>query len=95
MKKTMGVFLLVGVLVGTVAAMQQGGQQAQPEMWEYKTIPFKVEIGDSVEKNTRLFDTTLNREAEAGWQYAGPCCHMGTDHFGINYVVLKRQIFLR
>lgn len=95
MKKAFFFLVLAGLLFGTVAAMQQGGQQDQPELWEYKTVAFKIEVGEPVEKITRRFDNILNRGAAAGWQYAGPCCHIGTDHFGIDYVVLRRKIIQR
>ena len=92
-KKIAPFLLLAGLLFGTVAAMQQSPQEKQPEIWEYKTVTFKIEVGEAVEKITRRFDMVLNREAESGWQYAGPCCQMGTDHFGIEYVVLKRRVY--
>ena len=61
-----------------------------PVVYQYKTIPFKVEVGDDTSRIQAEFAGTLDREAANGWEFAGRCGHLTGDHFGIDYVVFRR-----
>ena len=58
--------------------------------WEYKTVIFKVEIGNELTKYREDFQDALNREARQGWEFVGRCAHLTGERYGIDYIVLRR-----
>lgn len=84
-----------GLLVAVVVAVLTVNVRAQwanvpPTQFEYKTVAFKMSLGDDPEQLPAAFTAALNREAAAGWEFAGRCLHVDMDEFWVDYVVLRR-----
>lgn len=75
-----------GVLFVNMAAAPDN----TPIEWEYKTIIFKVEIGNELTKYRTQFQDALNRESRQGWEFIGPCAHLTGERYGVDYLVLRR-----
>ena len=83
----------VAALVLAMLALNMApAPRLSPGQWEYRTIVFKVEQGDPVAQLQAQFDGILNREATAGWEFVGPCAHLTSGHYGIDYLVLRRRV---
>ena len=81
------------VLILAVLTLNLGASpRLEPGQWQYKTVVFKIEQGDPVASLQAQFDGVLNRESEAGWEFVGPCARLSDDHFGIDYIVLRRRV---
>ncbi len=77
---------VLGVLVLNLAA----APDYTPIEWEYKTIIFKVEVGNELAKLRGEFQDTLNRESKQGWEFVGRCAHLTGERYGIDYIVFRR-----
>ncbi|MBN2022709.1 MAG: DUF4177 domain-containing protein [Pirellulales bacterium] len=82
------VFVVLGVLLLNVAA----APAVLPGQWQYKTVVFHVQEGDSVAQQQRAFESILNREAANGWEFVAPCARLSGNGFGIDYLVLRRRV---
>ncbi len=80
------IIAVAAVLVFNMAAATDDA----PIQWEYKTVIFKVELGNELTKYRTEFQDALNRESRQGWEFVGPCAHLTGERFGIDYIVLKR-----
>ena len=80
------VLVVLGIIIFNMAAATDD----TPIQWEYKTMIFKVELGNELTKYRTEFQDALNREARQGWELVGPCAHLTGERFGIDYIVLKR-----
>jgi hypothetical protein len=81
-----------GLVVALLVLNMAPARQLVPGQWEYRTVVFKVEQGDPVAQLQAQFDGILNREATAGWEFVGPCAHLTSGLYGIDYVVLRRRV---
>jgi hypothetical protein len=81
-----------GLIVVLLALNMAPARQMLPGQWEYQTVIFKVEQGEAVASLQKQFDGILNREAAAGWEFVGPCAHLSSGHYGIDYIVLRRRV---
>lgn len=80
------------LLLLNVAAVNDGryARDAQPRLWEYKTIWFRANAGDNMDELQQRFTNALNREGVNGWEYAGRCGHTDAKYWWVDYVVFKR-----
>lgn len=83
-------WLLAATVFGLLALNLAAAPDDAPVEWEYKTIIFKVEVGNELVKLNDEFEKTLNRESKQGWEFIGRCAHLNGDRFGIDYIVLRR-----
>lgn len=83
-------WLLGLAVIGLLAFNLAAAPDNTPIEWEYKTIMFKVEVGNELAKLRRQFQDTLNRESKQGWVFVGRCAHLTGDRYGIDYIVLRR-----
>ncbi|MBN2293615.1 MAG: DUF4177 domain-containing protein [Pirellulales bacterium] len=83
-------WLLVMAFFGLLALNMAAAPGDAIVEWEYKTIIFKVEVGNELPKLRGEFESTLNREARQGWEFVGRCAHLDGDRFGVDYIVLRR-----
>ena len=83
-------WLLAAVIMGTLFINLAAAPHDTPIEWEYKTIIFKVEVGNELAKLRKDFEDTLNSESKQGWEFVGRCAHLSADKFGIDYVVFRR-----
>ena len=79
--------IVVGLLVLNVAAQRD---TTMPTQWEYKTVGFRMTLGDDMATLQAAFAGILNREAAGGWEFAGRCLHVDAEEYWVDYVVFRR-----
>lgn len=84
---------IAAVAIAAIVCMNlAAGPPLAPGQWEYRIVVFKVEQGEQVATLQTQFEGVLNREAANGWEFDGRCARLSDDHFGIDYLVLRRRV---
>ena len=82
---------LLTVAVGLLLVFSAGAvRDTAPDLWEYKTVWFRVNAGDDLNDLQTRFSSVLNREGSRGWEYVGRCGHTNTLDAWVDFVVFKR-----
>ena len=100
MKRIKGVFernsgrlVMLSVIVTCLLALNLAAAQQRPiERFEYKTVWFRVNIGDDTDALQQKFSDTLNQQAAQGWQFDGRCAHFNALNSCVDFIVLRRPI---
>ena len=80
------------VVVVVACLNMAAGPRLAPGQWEYRTVVFKVEQGESPSALQAQFEGVLNAASADGWEFDGRCARLADDHFGVDYLVLRRRV---
>ena len=88
-----GRLVVLSVVVVCLLALNLGAA-AQPEVerFEYKTVWFRVNVGDNSDSLQQKFTDTLNKQADQGWQFDGRCAHFNAVNSCVDFIVLRRPV---
>ena len=82
---------LLTLAVAAVLVLNLGAiGDTTPQQWEYKTLWFRVNLGDDMNTLQQRFAAALNAEGAYGWEYVGRCAHNQTLNSCIDFLVFRR-----
>jgi len=84
-------WMLATVVLAVLTLNLAAAPSIGPRQWEYRTVLFQIQKGESAAAVQRRFDEILNRATITGWEYAGPCAHSAGERFDVDFVVLRRR----